>query len=180
MSINCNNILNDMIEGAPTDIENIDLQISQIELQQDALDQQITMIDECVMIKAKEGLTAYLQGAKMAEIQNAFPNVYLVFGSSYGSTGYPDGSITDWEYRNPDGEGGYSVVYDYRPGDDEIIDNYVNDYEYGNDYIYHPVEPTAAYGLQAMYDLLSNAIAILLNKRNMVERSVDVFTRYIT
>lgn len=189
MPINCDTVLAEMIQSVPGESGNIDQSVVQIEEVQAELDEKNASIRECVTDKAKDDLTAYLQGTKLAEIQATYPTAYLVFGPDYGTIDFTTGGITDWEYRvdlpippppAPPPVPSYTVVYSYTPGSDALIDGWVSDYAFGNDYITHPVGIGAAYGLEPLVAMYEQGKATLLGNQAKIEASVGVFEKYLS
>lgn len=189
MPIDCDVVLSEMIKSAPGEAGAIDQSVVQIEEVQAELDEKNASIRECVTDKAKDDLTAYLQGPKLIEIDNMYPGAYLVFGPNYGTIDFTTGGITDWEYRVnlpvpppplPPPVPSYTVVYSYIPGADPLIDGYVTDYAFGNDYITHPVGIGAAYGLEPLVEMYEQGKDTLLGNKAKIEASVGVFEKYLS
>lgn len=194
MPVDCDLVLTEMIKDAPDEAAAIDQSVEQIEEKQDELEEKNAAIRECVTDKARDDLTAYLQGPKLAEIQLLHPAVpllwgdaYVVFGATYGTIGYGTGNITDWEYRQDSLIAipippGYQVVYSHSVNwdSDPIITGYEDDYDFGNDYITHPVGIGAAYGLEPLVDMYEQGKDTLLGNKAKIEASVGVFEKYLS
>jgi hypothetical protein len=202
MPVDCDKVLTEMIKDAPTQAAAIDQSVEQIEEKQAELEEQNQSIRECVTDKARDDLTAYLQGPKLAEIQSLWPEVpgvfgpvYVVFGATYGTIDYSTGNITDWEFRQDNlvpsppippailpgpPDPAYFVRYVYTPGEDPLIDGWVSDYDFGNDYITHPVGIGAAYGLEPLVDMYEQGKDTLLGNKAKIEASVGVFEKYLS
>ncbi len=195
MPINCDSVLQELVQEAPEEAAAIDQSVEQIEEVQDELEAKNASIRECVTDKARDELRTYLEGPKLAELQLLWPEVplmlgplYLVVGASYGTIDYTTGNIVDWLYRQdnlvsippapPDPE--YYVRYIYAPGDDTQIDGWVDDYAFGNDYITHPVGIGAAYGLEPLVSMYEQGKATLLANKAKIEASATVFAKYLS
>jgi len=196
MPIVCDEVLQEMIGSAPSEAENIDESVAQIEEEQAKLAEKDAAIRECVTDVARDDSTDYLNTIKLAEIQAAFPEVpgvlgpvYIVYGGTYGTIDYATGNITDWEFRQDNyviippaivPDPAYYVRYVYTPGDDPSIDGWVDDYAFGNDYITHPVGIGAAYGLEPLSDMYEQGKSTLLGNKAKIEASVDVLKKYLS
>ena len=207
MPINCDTALQEMVSDVPGEAENIDKSIEQIEAEQARLAEKDQAIRECITDKAKENMSAYLEGPKLAELQAIWPEVpgelgplELVYGTIepfvYGNIDYENGSIYWWGYWQqnfvtipqppPDPplppDPSYYCRYAYTPqvnwDDDQTILELGADYDFGNDYITHPVGIGAAYGLEPLVDMYDQAKSTLLGNKSKIEASVNVFKKY--
>lgn len=202
MPLNCDTVLSEMINAAPEQAANADVQVEQIEEVQAELEEKNQAIRECVTDKARDDLLDYLNNTKLPELQLAYPEiplvrgpVYLVTYGGFGTIGYGTGNITEWEFRQdnlvpsppvpPDILPGppnpmYYVRYSYTPGDNPDIDGWVSDYDFGNDYITHPVGIGAAYGLEPLVSMYEQGKATILGNKAKIQQSVAVFQKFLS
>lgn len=184
-------ILRQMINDSDDQVTNIESSIGQINDQINDTDVQIDGLENGMCAVAESDMTVYLQGAKLAEIEITSPNVYLVFGGTYGSIAWSDpgpvGNITDWEYRvdlpippppDPPPDPPYTVVYSYTPGDDTTIDDLVNDFDFANNYLTRPLTDGASYGLKPYKSNLNTAKSLLTQNKNKIAASKTALEDY--
>ena len=175
-------------------VSNVEGSIGQVEEQIDVTLEEIVGVENGLCAVAETDLAAYLDGAKLTELQALWPAVpaslgpvYIVYGPTYGTIGYGTGNLTDWEYRQDNlvivppaitPVPPYYVRYVYLAGDDTEIDTFVDDYAFGNDYLTRPQESGATYGLYDTYSSLNTAKDILTANKDKVAASASVFSRY--
>lgn len=184
MPVNCDAVLAEFIQASPDEAANIDQQVEQIEELQATLEEQSQAIRECVTDKARDDMTAYLNGTKLPEIESLYGDpgntpFSVVYGASYGTIGYGTGNITDWSIVDSTGNNMYSYL-GVNWDSDATITGLVGDYDFGNDYITHPVGIGAAYGLEPLVDMYEQGKATLLGNKAKIEASVDVFKKYLS
>ena len=193
MPVNCDSVLQGMVDKAPQQSESMDKQIDQIDEQIADLEEQAAAVRECVTDVAKADLLEYMGTTKLAEIQALWPPVPLLWGDVYfvtygdfGTIGYGTGNINEWEFRQEDislvpTPPGYRVVYSHTDNwdGDTTITGFEGDYDFGNDYLTHPVGIGAAYGLEPLADMYDQGKQTILGNKAKIEASVDILKKYV-
>jgi len=181
-------ILRQMINNAPEQVENIQSSIGQIDLQIEDLDEQIDGVQNGMCGVAESDLTDYLENTKLAEIEGLYgtPSTTpfsVEKGANYGKIDYTDGGITDFTIVDVTGNVEYSYQ-DVNWDSDATIIGLVEDFAYGNDYLTRPLTPVgipatvATYGLIPSRDNLTFAKGLLQKNSDQIESSITALEDY--
>jgi hypothetical protein len=175
-------ILRQMINNAPEQVENIQSSIGQIDLQIDDLDEQIDGVQNGMCVPAQNDLTDYLENTKLAEIESLYGNPSTIpfsveYGGNYGKINFTTGGITDFTIVDVTG----NVEYEYSGinwDGDTTITKLVGDFAYGNDYLTKPLTDGATYGLIPSKENLTFAKGLLQNNSDQIESSITALEDY--
>lgn len=175
-------ILQEMIDKAPDQIENIEVSIAQIQSQIDDLDVQITGIEDGMCAVDQTSLTQYMLITKIPELEVTYGGMFdLPFmwapGPNYGLIDWTNGGIEDWEVLDDIGV----LVYKYNGlnwDSDTTISNLISDFSFGNDYLTKPLTGGATYGLIPYKNNLLSAQSLLLANKSKINQSITRFAPY--
>jgi hypothetical protein len=164
-------ILRQMINEAPEQVENIENSIGQIEALVEELDEQIDGLENGMCAVAQSNLTDYMNNTKVPELELIHGET-LVFtpGPNYGTINYTTGGLTDWTVLDTTS----NVVYAYNGigwDSDTTITKYINDFEFANDYLTRPLTSGASYGLKPSRTNYLTAKALLQDNADKVADS---------
>lgn len=175
-------ILEQMINDAEGDVEDLQSQIDQIQSLYDELAEQAEAIEDGVLTPAANDLTDYLKNTKIPEIETSYPNnVELVLGPTFNDIpNINSATITDWKIIDSTTT---NTVYEYNGigwDGDTFITERISEWNYGHDYLTHPLTTfDGTYGIYPNMSALLNAINSLTATKNKVANTEDNFGRYI-
>jgi hypothetical protein len=171
-------VLQEMIDSADGQVEDLESQISQIEGIYDELQEQRDAIEDGLLTPAANDLVDYLQNTKAPSF--GF-DVDVVFGPTYNNlANIYNATITDWRIIDATTS---QTVYQYNGvgwDNDPIIINLQNDWVFGWDYLTKPLtDLQGSYGIIPRQNALQTAITQLELNKNKVENSKDIFGDYV-
>ena len=166
-------VLNAMVNAAPGQVDGLDNNLTNINAQISALQEQADAISTGILDVDATGLMVYLETIKLPEFQLIDPLASVYMGPNYNLINLTDWAILD-STANP--------LYEYLGvgwDDSTAIIQYITDWNFGYDYLTRELTSGATYGLLPQIATLGSAISILTNNRDKIEDSIDVFGRYI-
>lgn len=182
------NTLKEMIGDVDDTVAGLDNSISQIEDQEDELQEQIDAIKNALTDACQTYLVDRLENVKLPYFQGIDPNAYLEYDPGFGSLGYGN-NLTGWRIKAPAPSSSVSIstpeditLYEFEGSgwdSDENIEKWVSDWDFGNDYLTRPLTTGASYGLIPYKSNLGTARALLLENRDKISDSKDIFGDYI-
>lgn len=173
-------ILKEMIDKAPDQVENIANSISQVQSQIDDLTTQIDAIQTGMCDVAETDLTTYMNDTKIPALEALYggdtPYMFAE-GGNYGSIDYTTGGITDWEVLDDLGV----LVYKYGGlnwDSDTTITKLITDFDFARDYLSRPMTTGATYGLIPARANLNTAKGILNSNKSKIQDSITSLADY--
>jgi hypothetical protein len=175
-------ILREMINNAPAQVDDIDSSIAQIEEQIDDLDEQIIGVQDGLCAVAASDLEDYLEGPKRLDLESLYGTpltipFYVTYGVNYGTINYSSGGITEFTVLDASN----TIQYEYLGtnwDDDPTILKLIEDYAFGNDYLTRPLTSGATYGLIPAKTNYEMARDLLQENSDKVDESIGRFEDY--
>lgn len=171
-------ILREMINVGPQQVEDIQSSIGQIDSQIDDLNTQIDGVQNGMCVIAELALTDYLENTKIAELEPIYGGgpYSVIYGPDYGTINYTTGGITDFVIVDVTSVPVYSLLLNWDA--DATITKLIDDYEFGNDYLTRPITSGATYGLIPARDNMLAAKSLLQENSDQIESSITTLEDY--